>query len=94
MLVVLLNLACLFFRQRHRAWSFDLYDHMTRLWEPFHGSEIVLKLTDGLKNKLEAFCGTLISSVSCPSHTDSAIRIDQPEMMIDVWSILVTLMTL
>ena len=56
---------------------------MTRLWEPSRGSEIVSKLTEGPKNRLEAFCGALRSSVSCSSRTGSAICVDRPEMMHD-----------
>ena len=56
---------------------------MIRLWEPFRGSEIVLKLTEGPKNRPEALCGALRSSVSCYSCTDSAVRVDRPEMMLD-----------
>ena len=56
---------------------------MIRLWEPSRGSEIVSKLTEGPKNRLEAFCGVLRSSVSCSSHAGSAVRIDRPEMMLD-----------
>ena len=56
---------------------------MTRLWEPSRGSEIVSKLTEGPKNRLEAFCGVLRSSVSCSSRAGSAIRVDRPETMLD-----------
>ena len=56
---------------------------MIRLWELSRGPEIVLKLTKGPKNRLEAFYGVLRSSVSCSSHADSAIRVDQPETMLD-----------
>jgi hypothetical protein len=49
-----------------------LYDQVTRLWEPFRGSEIVLKL-----NGNEACCGSLRSSVSCSSRAPA----DLPEMM-------------
>ena len=56
---------------------------MTRLWEPSRGSEIVSKLTEDPKNRLEAFCGALRSSVSCSSHAGSAIRVDRPETMLD-----------
>ena len=50
-----------FSRRNREAWSFDFYGQMTKLWEPFCGSEIVLKLTEGPKNRLEAFCGALRS---------------------------------
>ena len=60
-----------------------MYGQMTRLWGPFRGSEIVLKLTEGPKNRPEAFCGALRLSVSCSSHADSAVRINRPEMMLD-----------
>ena len=56
---------------------------MTRLWEPSRGSEIVSKLTEGPKNRLEAFGGVLRSSVSCSSRVGSATRVNQPETMLD-----------
>ena len=37
------------------AWSFDLYDQMIRLWEPFRGSEIILKLTKVQRTDLKLF---------------------------------------
>jgi hypothetical protein len=52
-----------------KAWSFYLYGLITRLLEPFRGSEIMSKLTKGLKNRSEAFCGALRLSVSCSSCT-------------------------
>jgi hypothetical protein len=33
---------------------------MTRLWEPFRGSEIVPKATEGPKNKIEAFANGVV----------------------------------
>ena len=82
-LVVLLNLSYLFLRRGREAWSFNLYSQMTRLWEPSRGSEIVSKLTEGSKNRLEVFCGALRSPVGCSSCTGSAIRVDRPETMHD-----------
>ena len=52
------------------------------VWEPFHGSEIVSKLTEGPKNRPEAFCGALRSSVSS-SCTDSSVHVDRPETILD-----------
>jgi hypothetical protein len=66
----------LILRQGREAWSFDLYSQMTRFGEPFRGSEIVPKVTKGPKNRTEAFCGALRSSVSCSSHSPA----DRPEM--------------
>ena len=59
------------------------YRQMIRLWEPSRGSEIMLKLTEGAKNRFEAFCEVLRSSVSCSSCAGSAIRVDRPETMLD-----------
>ena len=56
---------------------------MTRLWGPCRGSEIVLKLTEGPKNRPEAFCEVLRLSVSYSSRADSAIRVNRPEMMLN-----------
>ena len=52
---MLLNLARLFQDESREAWSFDLYSQMTRLWEPFRGSEIVLKLTEVQRTDLKLF---------------------------------------
>ena len=79
------------FKMKREAWSLDLYRQMTRLWEPSCESEIVLKLTKGPKNRFEAFCGVLRSSVS---RAGSAIRVDRPETMLDCSSIASTLGTL
>jgi hypothetical protein len=48
---------------------------MTRLWEPFRGFEIVLKLTEGPKNRPEAFVEPWRSSVGCSSRATA----DRPE---------------
>ena len=41
------------------------------------------KLTEGPKNRLEAFCGVLRPFISCSSRASSAICVDRPETMLD-----------
>ena len=69
-LIVLLNLACLLLRQKQRSLEFQLVRLDDKdFWEPFRGSEFVSKLTEGPKNRPEAFCGAL-------RLCGSAVRVD------------------
>jgi hypothetical protein len=48
---------------------------MTRLWEPFRGSEIVLKLTEGPKNKpVSCFSGDRPESIKGVAMIFAALR--------------------
>ena len=60
---MILNLAC--FRPSQRNKKFQLAGPDYKI---FYGSEIISKLTEGPKNRAEAFCGATGSSVTCFSH--------------------------
>ncbi len=67
---MLLNLVCLFFKTK--AEKLGVLTCMTGLWEPFRGTEIMLKL-----NGTEACCGALRPSVSSFSRAPA----NRPETM-------------
>ena len=75
------------FQDSREAWNFDLYDQMTRLWEPFRGSEIVLEVQ---RTDLKLLWSLEKSSVLAPLWHSNTDKIGKLKYMIklesDIWS--------